>query len=174
MTCRSTRPENCGGPLKTARAINRWNTKVTDMKFNTGIFDAMFGEKMTIQIEQGNGIMKDVVVTKAWWDKTQKGKEGVFKVVKLGGQSVTAHILDPKTGYTQETWIAGTHMKLEDMEKWSENGNVFAIDYYDKGIPQRKVMSRSDWNKTKAHFDQVDGNSQKFMRQIDDELNKLG
>lgn len=181
MTCRSTRPENCGGPLNTARAISIWNTKGTDMKYSTGILDAMFGEKMTIQIEQGNGIMKDVVVTKAWWEKTQKGKEGVFKVVKLGSQSVTAHILDPKTGYSQERWIAGTHITLEDMEKLSDNGSVFVLayddkgipqrkmeklsdngsvfvlDFNDKGIPQRKVVSRSDWNKAKAHFDQVDG-----------------
>src|SRR5437867_43725 len=110
------------------------------MKFNTGIFDAMFGEKMTIQIQQDNGTMKDVVVTKAWWEKMQK--EGIFKVVKLGSQSVTAHILDPQTGYTQETWIAGTHIKLEDMEKWSENGNVFVLGYYDKGIPKSMICSR--------------------------------
>jgi hypothetical protein len=151
------------------------------MKFSTGLFDAMFGEKMTIQIEQENGIMKDVVVTKAWREKMQKGEEGVFKVVKSGNQSVTAHILNPETGYTQETWIAGTHMKLEDMEKCSENGSVFVIDYHDKGIPQRKVVSRSDWDKARAHFDHCDRDSKERMRQTevllkkhDDELNKLG
>lgn len=144
------------------------------MKFNTGIFDAMFGEKMTIQIKQKNGIMKDVVVTKAWWEKMQKGEEGVFKVVKLGSPSVTAHILDLNNCVTQETWIAGTHIKLEDMEKCSENGSVFVLDYYDKGIPQRKVVSRSDWNKAKAHYDQVDAAVQESARQRDDELIKRG
>lgn len=145
-----------------------------EMKFNTGIFDALFGEKMTIQIEHGNGIMKDVVVTKAWWEKMQKGKEGVFKVVKLSSQSVTAHILDPKTGYTQETWIAGTDITLEDIEKWSENGNVFVLGYYDKGIPKSMICSRAIWNDTKANYDQADRDSQERMRRIEDELNKLG
>lgn len=117
--------------------------------------------------------MKDVVVTKAWWEKMQKGEEGVFKVVKQGGQSVTAHILDPKTGYTQEMWMAGEHIKLEDIEQWSENGNIFVLDYYDKGIPQRMVVSRLNWNMAKAHYDQVDAASQEFMRHIDGKLNEL-
>lgn len=140
------------------------------MKFSTGIFDSMFGAKMTIQIKQENGIMKDVVVTKAWWENMKKGKEGVFKVVRRGSQTATAHILDPqKPGYTQETWTAGVHIKLEDMEKCSENGNLFVIDYYDKGIPQRKVVSRSDWIKAEAHFDKVVATAQNNLERLYEE-----
>lgn len=41
--------------------------------------------------------------------------------------SVTAHILDPKIGYSTETWTVGQDVQREAVEKLAESGNLFVV-----------------------------------------------
>jgi hypothetical protein len=86
--------------------------------------------------------------------------------------SVIAHILDPNTGYTQQTWIVGQHVQEDVADKFSENGNLFVVVHYETGSPKQAICRRDIWNKTKAQYDQIDGSSQDSVSRIMDELNK--
>ena len=96
---------------------------------------------------------------------------GIFG--KRTTSSVTAHILDPKIGYSKQTWRAGEQVPHETVEKFCEDGNIFVIVYYEAGTPKQMICKRDMWNQIKAHFDSVDKASQASMRQIMDELNNL-
>ena len=87
--------------------------------------------------------------------------------------NITAHILDPNTGYTQQTWTVGQDVQQDVAEKFSENGNLFVVVLYEAGIPKRIICRREAWNQTKAQHDQIDSAGQDSMRRTMIELNKL-
>ncbi len=41
--------------------------------------------------------------------------------------SVTAHILDPNTGYSKETWTVGQHVPQEAVKQLAEGNNLFVV-----------------------------------------------
>lgn len=87
---------------------------------------------------------------------------GIFG--KKTPSSVTAHILDPKTGYSKQTWTVGQHVQREAVEKFSERGNIFVIVVYEAGTPKQMICRRDVWNQTKAQFDSIDETGQASMR----------
>lgn len=96
---------------------------------------------------------------------------GIFG--KKTPSSVTAHILDPNTGYSKQTWTVGQHVPREAVEKFSESGNIFVVVVYETGTPKQMICRRDVWNQTKAQFDSIDETGQASMRRIMSELDKL-
>lgn len=96
---------------------------------------------------------------------------GIFG--KKTPSSVTAHILDPNTGYSTTTWTVGQQVTRETVEKLSEGGNIFVIIAYDAGIPKQLICRRDIWNQTKAQFESIEVTGQAAMRRTKDELHKL-
>jgi hypothetical protein len=87
--------------------------------------------------------------------------------------SVTAHILDPNTGYSKQTWTVGQHVPRETVEKLSEDGNIFVVVAYEAGTPKQMICRRDIWNQTKAQFESIEATGQASMRRIMDEIEKL-
>ncbi len=87
--------------------------------------------------------------------------------------SVTAHILDPNTGYSKQTWTVGQRVSREAVESLSEDGNIFVIVVYEAGAPKQMICRRDIWNQTKAQFESIDAAGQASMRRVMDEINKL-
>jgi len=68
---------------------------------------------------------------------------------------VTAHIFDPKTGYSKQTWRVGEQVPHGTVEKFCEDGNIFVIVYYVGDTPHQMIRRRDNWNQFKAHFDSI-------------------
>lgn len=98
----------------------------------------------------------------------------IFRIFgKKSPSSVTAHILDPNTGYFKQTWAIGQHVAREAVEKLAEDGNIFIVVIYEAGTP-KQMLCRSDvWNQTKAHFESIEATGQASMRRMMDEIDKL-
>lgn len=96
-----------------------------------------------------------------------------FRNKLVRGANITAHILDPNTGYTQQTWTVGQDVQQDVAEKFSENGNLFVVVLYEAGTPKRIICRREVWNKTKAQHDQIDSAGQDSIRRTMNELNKI-
>ena len=67
--------------------------------------------------------------------------------------SVTAHILDPNTGYSKQTWTVGQQISREAVEKLSENGNIFVLVAYEAGTPKQTICRSDIWNMLKTQFE---------------------
>jgi len=64
------------------------------MKTSVGFWDALFGERVTLEIPSPNGNTKKVAVTKKWMEKMER--EGKMKPVS--SPTVKVNILDPMGG----------------------------------------------------------------------------
>lgn len=96
---------------------------------------------------------------------------GLFR--KKSPSSVTAHILDPNTGYSKETWAVGQHVPREAVEQLAESDSLFVVVVYEAGTPKRMICKRDIWNQTRSQFDAIEAEGQASMRQVMDEINKL-
>ena len=92
---------------------------------------------------------------------------------KKSPSSVTAHILDPNTRYSKQTWTVGQHVPHEAVAKLSENGNIFVVVVYEAGKPKQMICRRDIWNKTKEQFEGIEAAGQASMRRAMDEIDKL-
>ena len=95
-----------------------------------------------------------------------------FRNKLVRGVNITAHILDPNTGYTQQTWTVGQHVQQEVVEKLSENGNLFVVVHYEAGIPKQIICKHEVWNQTKAQHDLIDSTGQGSIQRTMDGGNK--
>ena len=95
---------------------------------------------------------------------------GIFG--KKTPSSITAHILDPVTGYSKQTWIIGKNVTREVVDKLAEDGNIFVVVVYESGTPNQIICNRNLWNQTKAQFGAIEGAGQASARQLMDELGK--
>lgn len=86
--------------------------------------------------------------------------------------AVTAHILDPKFGYSKQTWAVGQHVSREAVEKLSEDGSIFVVVAYEAGTPKQVICRRDIWDQTKEQFGYIEATGQASLRQIMDEINK--
>lgn len=96
---------------------------------------------------------------------------GIFE--KKIPSSVSAHILDPNSGYSKQTWTVGQQVPREAVEKLGEDGNIFVVVVYEGGTPKQIICRRDVWNQTKAQFDSIDETGKASMRRVMDEINKL-
>lgn len=95
---------------------------------------------------------------------------GIFR--KKSPSSITAHILDPVTGYSKQTWIIGQNVTREVVENLAEDGNIFVVIVYESGMPNQIICKRNLWNQTKAQFEALEVAGQASVRQLTDELGK--
>ena len=99
-------------------------------------------EVVEIQVDDGKG---GIV-----WKKVDKARFDDFKRKALESGAATvydscaANILD-LDGEHKETWIIGRDISQEVFEKVSENGEVFAIRFYEKGLLQTQLAPKDGW-----------------------------
>jgi hypothetical protein len=132
------------------------------MQFDVGLWDRLFGAKITVGIP-GPGGSRKVRVSAKWLAKMQA--EG--KISETQGEFVTAHILDPMgaTGpggslsYRTETWTIGTDVPREIVREFADpvSHELFVLVQWKDGSPHSSAVARSLWQQAKAAFDAIDG-----------------
>ena len=139
--------------------------KETTMKTSVGFWDAMFGERVTLEIPKPNGRVKKVKVTKKWMKKMEC--EG--KVKQMPPTTVKVNILDPMGGLTFdqfddpaefmdalgelrdehciEYWSIGDQVSQEEYEKFLDpkTKELYAIRKYEDGNPSTFLFQKDLW-----------------------------
>jgi hypothetical protein len=130
-------------------------------------WNSLFGKKITIQIRDENGNPKEVKVSEKQfreWEKTGK----ISRVEK-----VIAHVLDPNSGYTKQTWQVGINIEAETVKRMGENGEIFIVIAYEQGEAKTLLCKRDAWILVKAQHDAIDRGEGASIRKLNDDLNKL-
>ncbi len=86
---------------------------------------------------------------------------------------VTAHILDPNTGYSKEIWAVGRQVAQATVDQLAEGDDLFVVVVYQGGTPKSIVCKSDIWNQTKAQFESIETEGESSMRRVMDEMNKL-
>ena len=122
------------------------------MKFSTGIFDSLFGEKITIELPGSDGQIIKRTVTRKWFEQMQT--EG--KVRPVAESMVRVHLLGPG-GCTVQHWVVGRDLDLQTCEKFRdpETGDVYALTVFEQGKPKTYFLEKHLWDEAKAKMDAV-------------------
>lgn len=112
------------------------------MKTSVSFWDALFGERVTLEIPSSNGGVKKVEVTKKWMEKMECER----KMKKVSSPTVKVNILDPY-GDRIEYWTIGEDMSKEQYEKFldSKTKELYAITKYEDGKPSIFLIQRTLW-----------------------------
>lgn len=122
------------------------------MRFDTGLWDRLFGRKVTLNLP-GPGGDRRVRVTAKWL--AQMEREG--KIAASTRDHLTAHVLDPQRHYYTETWTVGENISQEQAQQFRDPSTeaVYVLVSYEEGHPKRALVSRDYWNKAKRLLDQI-------------------
>ena len=139
------------------------------MKTSVGFWDALFGERVTLEIPSSNGGINKVKVTKKWMNKMQC--EGNMK--QVSPPIIKVNILDPMGGVTFdqfddpeefvdalgeprdehliEYWTIGEQVPKDQYEKFLDpkSKELYAITEYEDGKPSRFLIQRNLWEQAR-------------------------
>ena len=111
------------------------------MKFSLGFLDQLFGEKITLELPDGNGKIVKRTVTKKWMD--QMMNQGKMSIVT---DVIRVHILDPlyEDGYKVENWTIGEDINQETVTNFQDpqTGDLYAIVVYENGKGKTMVLKK--------------------------------
>ena len=71
-------------------------------------------------------------------------------------KKVTAHILDPKSGYLKQEWVIGEHITENTVLKLSDGENIYVVVAYEKGEAKQLICKKDIWLQVKSQFDEID------------------
>jgi len=138
------------------------------MKTSVNIWDAFFGEKISLDLPMADGTTKKVVVTKRWMEKLSK--EGLLKNVStemvkvniLGPEEnvITEDCTDPtelmnalmaETILIEEYWRIGDQITKEEYEKFidTNSNELYALRRMEIGGSETFLVQRSMWEHTR-------------------------
>lgn len=122
------------------------------MKFDTGLWDRLFGEKTVVEFPGPGGIRKFQVTVK-WLEKMQR--EG--KIAPVAEDLITVHILDPLHGYHATTWTVGKDIPREDVDAFidSSTQSIYVLRGYRDGVPDTRILRKDLWDQAKKLWDSV-------------------
>ena len=123
------------------------------MQFSLGMWDALFGKKVTLVLPGRDGKPRPRKVTEKWL----KEMERQGKAKRLDAEAVPVHILDPLTDYRFETWVVGKDVDSETVEKFRDvqSGALYVLIAYKEGKKQVVVLKKHVWESTKKTMDSV-------------------
>lgn len=117
-----------------------------------GLWDALFGKKVTIQGQDqaGNPFSQNIPERQFNEWKAQ----GKLSKVEL----VDVHVLDPKGNYTAR-WEVGKDISADIVQKARdpESNALYAMTSYEAGEPKTIVCLKKQWLELKQQFDAIDG-----------------
>jgi hypothetical protein len=118
-------------------------------RFSTRLFDAIFGKKMTIQVPQKDGTVRDVRVTKAWYEKMLA--DGKMSVAPKN--TVHVHIIGPY-GLRRDSLVVGVDIPAERYERLvdPQTGSLYAIEVFEAGEPSMTIVPRAIWEEAKRQL----------------------
>ena len=139
------------------------------MKTSVGFWDALFGEKVTLELPSANGGIKKVEVTRKWMEQMER--EGKMK--QVSSPTVRVNILDPMGGLTcdqfddptdfldalgqprdehrVEHWTIGEQVPKEQHDKFldPETKELYALTKYEDGKPSTYLIQKSLWEQAR-------------------------
>lgn len=147
------------------------------MRTSFGLWDTIFGKKLTVEIPMPDGRTKRVSVTERWVAEMQQG--GLVKPV--GGQKVKVHVLDPANGlladlyglspgeaselglpqgdgpYRVEHWVIGKEISAEQYDHLRDptNGELYALMAMNDGKRRPYCLARERWLEAKRAIEPV-------------------
>ena len=145
------------------------------MRFAVGIWDRLFGERITLQLHDGT-VRR---VSRKWWEEMQRQE----KVREVGGEGVTVHILSagpdlsgidsphvldeillsqaPGPLVRTEIWLVGRDVPREtvDQNKDPETGHLYVLMARREGYDELQpfMVTRSLWEKARLAEGRVSG-----------------
>jgi hypothetical protein len=139
------------------------------MKTAVGLWDALFGERVTIELPLPTGGVKRVEVTKKWLERMER--EG--KIKPVSSSTVKVNILDPMGGlcadqfddpadfldaiveprddHRVEYWVVGEQVSEAQHEKFlhPETKELYALTTYEDGKPSTYLVLRPLWEQAR-------------------------
>jgi hypothetical protein len=99
---------------------------------------------------------------------------GLFsKLLKKTPENVTAHILDPNSGYQTESWTVGSDVSDDTVSRLADGTNIYVVHVYEAGEMKQIICKREIWLSTKAQMDAIDNAGQAAMARTKEKLDKL-
>jgi hypothetical protein len=146
------------------------------MKTSVGIWDALFGERVALEIPLPDGTIRKMQVTVKWFREMQR--QGMITPIPgstvkvnildpLGGidpnatkdpsELLLAAIMEPRAHYRVETWIIGKDISLEQYQQFvdPETQELYVNTVYENFKPNRHLCSRALWQQGKQAMDSV-------------------
>lgn len=122
------------------------------MRFSVGLWDALFGEKVTCELPAPDGRIIKRQVTKKWLEKMQQAGE----VKPIDEPLIRVHMLNPY-GNTVEYWIIGKDIDQETVNQFldAESGDIYAMTHFEEGVPQKSILKKEAWEKARQLMDSV-------------------
>ena len=109
-----------------------------------GLWDSLFGQKVTIQARDENGKPFETKVSEKQFKKWEQ--EGLLSKTEV----VEVHVLDPKGSYTTH-WKIGEDVPAEVVEKFKNpvTNKLYALTVYEAGEPKTSVVQHAKWQQIK-------------------------
>lgn len=85
---------------------------------------------------------------------------------------ITAHILDPKIGYTKQHWEVGKDISADAVDKLANVENVYIVTVYEDGIGRQIACQKDVWMQAKDQYDSIDRTGHHAMQQIHQQIEK--
>ena len=118
------------------------------MRFDLGVLDGLFGEKLDVEIPGSDGQIIKRTVSKKWLE--QMAEQGSVKELK----KVRVHLLHSSHGYsTEERMLECDSPFLESIDK--ETGDLFIVTFFRDGSPESHFLTKSQFNEARRTFDSV-------------------
>lgn len=122
------------------------------MRFNTGFFDSLFGEKVTLEIPGDDGRIIKRTVTKKWLEQMQR--QG--KMSPVSQPVVRAHVLSP-SGYSVQNWVIGDDIPADTCERFRDSitGDIYVMSFFEAGTERTQVITKPLWEEARKMLDAV-------------------
>lgn len=116
-----------------------------NMKFSVGIFDYLFGRKITLEVPDNKGNIIKQKVTKKWMDKMVAS--GNISIEK--NEMVRVHILDPLVMHPViESWQVGLDIDQHSIDEYKDkqSGDIYVLISYNGGVPTKMIVKKEMWD----------------------------
>lgn len=112
------------------------------MRFDVGLWDRLFGERVTLEVPTPDGRTIKRSVTKKWLEQ-MKAKRELRPI-----DAIRVHMLDPLKGYHVLDWIIGKDVPQESVEKFRDPGTdaLYAMTWYEEGKAHIAVVRKDKWD----------------------------
>ncbi|MBT9154546.1 MAG: hypothetical protein DDT39_01224 [Firmicutes bacterium] len=116
-----------------------------------GIWDSLFGKKVTLQFRDEAGNLVERKISEAQLKKLE-ASGAISKT-----QVVEVHVLDPQGNYST-TWEIGKDISADIVQqaKDPQTGALYALTTYEGGKPTTHVCKKEHWLAVKAQFDSIE------------------
>ncbi len=85
------------------------------------------------------------------------------KLLRKTPENVTAHIINPNSGYQTESWTVGTDVSEDTVSRLADGENIYVVHVYEAGEMKQIICKQEIWLSTKEQMDAIDKEGQAAM-----------